>query len=160
MTVKDLRDETGLSQQELADATGIPKDRIGKWEQGKGKPKVEDQKKLDAFYSKYKKEKVPQSLNGGAGVQMVREDMAEYNSDSRKRLEITLQNLSEDKIRSTAIIERLVALLEQQFNYGTSAKAAEVQSGSNSPVADPFADFQLGKDVPKETKDNVGSKGR
>jgi hypothetical protein len=38
------------------------------------------------------------------------------DSESRRTLERTLENLSEDKIRSTAIIERLVTMLEKQFS--------------------------------------------
>jgi phage repressor protein C with HTH and peptisase S24 domain len=42
LKVKEIREKLNLTQQELADKTGIPKDRIAKWEQGKGSPKVED----------------------------------------------------------------------------------------------------------------------
>lgn len=42
VNVKLLREKLGISQQELAAKTGIPKDRIAKWEQGKGRPKSED----------------------------------------------------------------------------------------------------------------------
>lgn len=58
MKVKELREQHGLSQQELADKTGIPKDRIAKWEQGKGKPKADDTEILTAFF----KEHVPREL--------------------------------------------------------------------------------------------------
>jgi transcriptional regulator with XRE-family HTH domain len=36
MNVKDLRIKLNLTQHELAAITGIPRDRIAKWEQGKG----------------------------------------------------------------------------------------------------------------------------
>lgn len=46
LNIKELREKYGLSQQEFADKTGIPKGRINNWEQGKGHPKVEDYEKL------------------------------------------------------------------------------------------------------------------
>jgi transcriptional regulator with XRE-family HTH domain len=61
MNIKDKRIKAGLSQQQLADKTGIPKDRIGKWEQGKGNPKAEDSHVLRDFFEKYVKEEVPRS---------------------------------------------------------------------------------------------------
>jgi len=42
MDIKQIRDIKGLTQQDVADITGIPRYRIAKWEQGKGKPKAED----------------------------------------------------------------------------------------------------------------------
>lgn len=59
MNVKEIREKLRLSQQELADKTGIPKDRIAKWEQGKGSPKVED----SAILKKFFEEDVPRELN-------------------------------------------------------------------------------------------------
>lgn len=52
MNIKELRKKLGLSQQALADATGIPKARIGQWEIGKGSPKVEDYETLNNFFIK------------------------------------------------------------------------------------------------------------
>lgn len=57
MNIRELRNSLNISQQELANKTGIPKDRIAKWEQGKGKPKVEDDKILEEFF----KENVPRN---------------------------------------------------------------------------------------------------
>lgn len=50
MNVRQLRESNGLSLQQLAAGTGIPKDRIAKWEQGKGSPKTEDSKLLDKYF--------------------------------------------------------------------------------------------------------------
>jgi transcriptional regulator with XRE-family HTH domain len=52
MNVKELRERNGLSQQELADKTGIPKGRINGWEQKGTKPKAEDSRILSAFFEK------------------------------------------------------------------------------------------------------------
>jgi hypothetical protein len=47
------------------------------------------------------------------------------DNESRRTLERTLENLSEDKIRSTAIIERLVTMLEKQFSSVATARSQE-----------------------------------
>lgn len=52
MNIKELRDNKGLTQQELADGTGIPRSRIAKWEQGKGSPKMADNIILTEFFQK------------------------------------------------------------------------------------------------------------
>lgn len=52
MNIKEMRNKLGITQQQLADATGIPKTRIEKWEVGKGNPKVDDYVKLQKFFSK------------------------------------------------------------------------------------------------------------
>jgi hypothetical protein len=54
----------------------------------------------------------------------------EIDQESRRTLERTLENLSEDKIRSTAIIERLVTMLERQFS---SPGLTKTQEGSFGP---------------------------
>lgn len=55
MNIKEKREKLGITQQELANRTGIPKDRIAKWETGKSNPKVEDYNTLEEFFS----DKVP-----------------------------------------------------------------------------------------------------
>lgn len=50
MDIKKLRQSKNWSQQQMADNTGIPKDRIAKWEQGKGSPKLEDHIILQRFF--------------------------------------------------------------------------------------------------------------
>jgi transcriptional regulator with XRE-family HTH domain len=50
MDIKKLREERGLTQQRLADATGIPKHRIEKWETGQANPKVKDTEILKKFF--------------------------------------------------------------------------------------------------------------
>ena len=59
MNIRELRNTLNISQQELANRTGIPKDRIAKWEQGKGKPKTDDDKILEEFF----KENVPRNTH-------------------------------------------------------------------------------------------------
>jgi phage repressor protein C with HTH and peptisase S24 domain len=59
MYTKELRENKGLTQQELADKAGIPRDRIAKWEQGKGAPKMEDVLKLQKIFGKDYGEELP-----------------------------------------------------------------------------------------------------
>lgn len=51
MNIKDLRLKFRLSQQDVADKTGIPRPRLAKWEEGKGNPKAEDSKILANFFA-------------------------------------------------------------------------------------------------------------
>lgn len=50
MDVKKLREEKGLSQQQLADLTGIPRGRINAWEQRGTTPKVADMEILKTVF--------------------------------------------------------------------------------------------------------------
>lgn len=52
MDVRAIRERLNITQAELAFKTGIPRDRIAKWEQGKGVPKAEDQKVLEKVFGK------------------------------------------------------------------------------------------------------------
>jgi hypothetical protein len=63
------------------------------------------------------------------------------DDESRRTLERTLENLSEDKIRSTAIIERLVTMLEKQFSSGVLSKnhQANPVGPENNVVSPGFA---------------------
>lgn len=51
MNIKELRKKLRISQQDLADDTGIDRSKIGKWEIGIANPKVEDYKKLEKYFS-------------------------------------------------------------------------------------------------------------
>lgn len=50
MNVKEFREKANLTQQELSNLTGIPRDRIASWENGRGNPKAEDSKILTNFF--------------------------------------------------------------------------------------------------------------
>lgn len=54
MDVKTIRESIGLTQTELAELTGIPRDRIAKWEQGKGNPKSYDAELLSNIAKRVK----------------------------------------------------------------------------------------------------------
>jgi transcriptional regulator with XRE-family HTH domain len=65
MNIRELRLKHNLSQQDVADKTGIPRPRIAKWEEGKGKPKAEDQKILDNFFASLSEDVPPEPLQEG-----------------------------------------------------------------------------------------------
>jgi len=50
MDVKAEREKYNLTQMELAEATGIPRNRIASWELGRGKPKMEDAELLIKYF--------------------------------------------------------------------------------------------------------------
>jgi hypothetical protein len=68
----------------------------------------------------------------------VTEQEPSIDHESRRTLERTLENLSEDKIRSTAIIERLVTMLEKQISSGVLSKShQEAPLGPENNVVSP-----------------------
>lgn len=67
LDIKQLRAKHGLSQQDLADRTGIPKGRINNWEQGRGQPKREDYQLLVDFFASLEV-KVPQLKAAKGGL--------------------------------------------------------------------------------------------
>lgn len=76
-------------------------------------------------------------------------------SEMYQSLVRTMENMSEDKIRSTAIIERLVTLIETRFSSYSTEKAPEVPSVSNIPTGDQASgDFELDKRYQKDKKSN------
>lgn len=68
MNVKELRSKFGLSQQQLANLTGIPKGRINAWEQKGIKPKYDDMMVLEKAAAILEKQ-VSQELDGSNGKQ-------------------------------------------------------------------------------------------
>jgi transcriptional regulator with XRE-family HTH domain len=106
--LREIKERTGLTQEEIAQKIGYNRSYLS---QAK---KTDSEKLYMALYSGFRE--VLENIT-------VKEEAAGSRGDSsRDRLERTLENLSEDKIRSTAIIERLVALLEQQANSAQLSK--------------------------------------
>lgn len=50
MNIKILRKQRGLTQEELSNATGIPRGRIAQWELGKANPRANDYKILQEYF--------------------------------------------------------------------------------------------------------------
>jgi hypothetical protein len=82
------------------------------------------------------------------------------DSESRRTLERTLENLSEDKIRSTAIIERLVTMLERQFSSQKIPTTAEgtQETGNTTALKTVPTDLGLGKKSHQAHKGKSGDK--
>jgi transcriptional regulator with XRE-family HTH domain len=127
MDVKQLRKKAKVSQQLLAEKTNIPRDRIAKWEQGKGAPKADDLKKLEEYFGNYNWEDIPNVLN---------DISANYSSGNYDSVVRTLEYLAQDKIRSTALMERLTVLLESKFS---SNRELKVDFQTSDPTATPAA---------------------
>lgn len=115
MNIKDLRLKHHLSQQDLSKKTGIPRPRIAKWEEGKGKPKAEDQAILDKFFSGLGEEVPQQTAEVDAQFKkQALEKSVENLTEASKDNTAIIKNLTEKQLRDTGIIERLVSLLEQE----------------------------------------------
>jgi transcriptional regulator with XRE-family HTH domain len=102
--VKEAMDRGKVSMLELERQTGIPANRMYKWYQQGTNPKKDDADKLEKWLNDLEKHTNEAELQ---------EPQANY--ESRRSLENTLEKLAEDKLRSTAIIERLVSMLENAF---------------------------------------------
>lgn len=81
LNIKELRDNMNLTQDDLAAKTGIPRDRIAKWEQGKGKPKAEDYNILVNFFSR---EEVPKDSGAKTGKQPFHKQLHEQKLNGIK----------------------------------------------------------------------------
>lgn len=97
-----IKQKTGLTQEQIAGRIGYNRSYISQ-------AKKTDSEKL---YKALEKE-FRQELENIT----IQEQAPAY--DARTSLERTLENLSEDKLKSTAIIERLVSLLEKQLGENT-----------------------------------------
>jgi transcriptional regulator with XRE-family HTH domain len=108
--IREKRKALGWSAQQLADILKVSKDNVYKWEKGHVPQNPEDYAKVETWLNG-KLENVPKV------TQQINEPAVQYESDPRRfSLERSLENLTQDKLKSTAIIERLVALLEKQFD--------------------------------------------
>jgi transcriptional regulator with XRE-family HTH domain len=138
MNIKEKRTELGLSQQQLADFTGIPKDRIGKWEQGKGNPKSDDNKTLEDFFASFTAEQVPRGTSHKEKHIITRNHLKEVG-ESKKGIQVYESAPVQAGIRTVYHDEHAVpdyVLNIPQFrdcNYGTRASGdsmyPEVRNG-------------------------------
>ena len=92
LNVKELRERLGLSQQALAEATGIPKGRINNWELGKGKPKAEDTEILLRLARTMVQDKVESLLD-------YRDEMIALLKEKIEQLQIKLDECERKKSR-------------------------------------------------------------
>lgn len=113
MNVKDLREKSGLTQDELSEKTGIPRGRIAKWEQGKGNPKSADERILETIFGKNVREQVPR--NGS-----VRPQEAQGLPDYKDRYIQILEELNEIRRLSSSQrvnFERRVLLIVEENQF-------------------------------------------
>jgi transcriptional regulator with XRE-family HTH domain len=137
--IEQARVSAGLTQDEMAERLGIKRTTYQYWEQKT--PSIDKIKEVARVLN------LPPDYFFGANDE--KEPMAEHEVDyeSRRTLERTLENLSEDKIRSTAIIERLVTMLERQFSSQKIPTTAEgtQETGNTTALKTVPTDLGLGK---------------
>lgn len=106
-TIKKFRLAKGWNRSEIARQLGISSQLYGQYEDDKRSPGGD-------FFINWKL-KFGQDLTEAIVSHETKENDSIMDQESRRSLEKTLENLSEDKIRSTAIVERLVTMIEKQF---------------------------------------------
>ena len=124
MNVRELREKSGLSQQELATATGIPKDRIAKWEQGKGTPKAEDSKVLNNYFKDY----LPQNATRNAEAPQI----LGKSQETDKYLALLEKSLKGLEIDKTALAEYIKGL--QADKHRLEQRVAELEGKVSSDL--------------------------
>lgn len=130
INVKKEREDRGITQQELADKTGIPKDRISKWETGVGNPKVEDYKKLVAYFT----EDVPR----GTLSNEMQDNGKDYKSSKRQfnEKDLTMQvllNISENgKILAEASLKTAEAASITAQSTLKAVESTKIMAENNS----------------------------
>jgi HTH-type transcriptional regulator, cell division transcriptional repressor len=137
--IEQARVSAGLTQDEMAEKLNVKRSTYQYWEQ-----KTPSIDKIKA---------VARALNlsddyfFGSSDEKKNEGHEDMDSESRRTLERTLENLSEDKIRSTAIIERLVTMLERQFSSQKILTTGEEtpETGRSTGLKTGPVDLGLGK---------------
>lgn len=119
MNVRQLREGKNLSQQQLASMTGIPKDRIAKWEQGKGMPKASDAKTLEKFF----KDNVPRDTK----ITETPQNGHQEKDSELKRLLKLIKHKTDKTIEEVAVdIGYARAYLTSEANKGNNPILIEV----------------------------------
>lgn len=127
-TLKELREKYQLSQQNLADATGIPRGRIAKWEQSKGKPKADDVRTLaDFFASKSGEEITNDSSVNDSG------DGAVYTSN--KKADKIIEDLAaSSRDHAAADLKRAEAEILREQNHKRIIDHITANGGEGIPI--------------------------
>lgn len=111
MNVKELREKHGLSQQQLADKTGIPKGRINGWEQQNSKPKADDAKVLEQFFASLENKPSQREESGGREWFM---KLLDRLMDEKK---LDVQEIKESYKRASEKDEKMVNMLLGQNEW-------------------------------------------
>jgi transcriptional regulator with XRE-family HTH domain len=162
MNIKELREALNISQQDLADATGIPRPRIGKWEQGKGSPKAEDYKKLESFFGEQIRKNEEQPSNNNLGntnidtsqpiIQVVLNltYIGKKNADSIDRIATSMEKLVDQNGSNSDTIAKLVSILA---NSGVSSIPKSLLLSRHKGDDEPAEEFlKQGADVLRNQK--------
>jgi transcriptional regulator with XRE-family HTH domain len=142
MNIKELRTKHGLSQQDLAVKTGIPRPRIAKWEEGKGSPKREDSQTLDKFFATL------ENIVSEEHTQVVEESGNVYENITSK----TLFNISESNkslAESNASLarsnEELVRMVKDRSTADAAPQSATVSAAILPPLLGLLFEIGTGK---------------
>ncbi|MFL5809223.1 MAG: helix-turn-helix domain-containing protein [Flavisolibacter sp.] len=122
--IRKKRKQMGLSAQGLAELLKVKVENLYKWEKGTKPTDPEDYIKLENWLSG-KIENVPRETV----PHLAEEAKLEYQL-RKQSLEKSIENLTQNELRTTAIIERLVALLESQY-FG---KSEENKKAAGTPA--------------------------
>lgn len=107
LDVKKLREEFKLSQQELAEKTGIPKGRINAWEQRGTQPKLADYNVLVSFFENLRSQKTNTkteefNVHGGSPSMTAIVNLTEAN----RQMAESNNKLADGHIRLIALMEK------------------------------------------------------
>jgi transcriptional regulator with XRE-family HTH domain len=114
LNIKELRTQFGLSQQELSEQTGIPRDRIAGWERFGSQPKVKDHDILIKFFEDLKTN--PKSNDVPVWIRKNRTKHNFTQEDLAKRLQITRDTIARWERGFTTPNKMEIKSLEALFN--------------------------------------------
>jgi transcriptional regulator with XRE-family HTH domain len=144
MNVKQMREDKKLTQEQLATLADIPRDRIAKWEQGKGSPKADDYRKLMEVFG----EEVPGEHSSSSLAELVISNkvLADANKTlAEANLIISRNNqelieLTKHALQSSWSKPKEAAESEEAAMGGTASAVEELrQTGSTGPFSLPKA---------------------
>lgn len=135
MNVKELRRKSGLTQDELSVKTGIPRDRIAKWEQGKGSPKSADEKKLELVFGKSWQEQLPQ--NGTTALNKAQETPKSQNQGLDLISEVTRLMGDYVTLKATlkVIISEIVPLIAKATGRSHASVSAQMEKDISAEIS-------------------------
>lgn len=115
MNIKELRLKYHLSQQVLSNKTGIPRPRIAKWEEAKGKPKQADFEILANFFAGLGEEvKEKQDTQKDEGQLALHKSILNL-TESELKTKVIIQTLAYNDTEKTDVIKKLVSILERNY---------------------------------------------
>jgi transcriptional regulator with XRE-family HTH domain len=126
--LKELREKYKLSQQDVADGTGIPRGRIAKWEQNKGKPKADDVKTLAKYFAKLIGEEVPNESQVNDGNDPL------YSKMDKKSDKIIQDLAASSRDHAAADLKRAEAEVLREQNHKRIIDHITGHANAGSPI--------------------------